>query len=130
MADFNTWLTLERKFREQGMSTRASNCLINLGCERLEDAAKFSRTELLECPNLGRTTINEIVEMLNQRGMSLKAEPVIPLEQRLARALGRVNATKAAYETARKALDEIMGEGIRYPASDVVAPPDDRCRLS
>jgi DNA-directed RNA polymerase subunit alpha len=63
------------------LSVRSRNCLQKMGIHTLGDLARSSEQELLASKNFGETSLVEIREMLNSKGLSLgqfatvKAEP-------------------------------------------------------
>ncbi|MEZ5963093.1 MAG: DNA-directed RNA polymerase subunit alpha C-terminal domain-containing protein [Planctomycetota bacterium] len=54
-----------------GLSTRLRTLLLRLGVRTLEEAARYSRTELLEHPNVGATTLAELENRLREHGLHL-----------------------------------------------------------
>jgi DNA-directed RNA polymerase subunit alpha len=55
-------------------STRCRKCMEKLGIATLGELVQHSEKELLSVPNFGATSLNEIVQVLNGLGMSLKSE--------------------------------------------------------
>lgn len=88
------------------LSVKSRNALLYAGCATLEDAAKLSEGQILSIPGVGRKSLNEIKERLWERGLKLAPHPDEDREVTLARLLGRVHATKAAYEKAQRDLAE------------------------
>lgn len=48
------------------LSVRAHNCLHNMGCDTVGEAADKTDTELLRWPNLGRGSLREIREQIER----------------------------------------------------------------
>ena len=82
--------------------------LISAGFERLADVARLTEAELAGYPNFGRKAVNEIKDALARDGLSLKPENAIPPEEMAAKLLGRLHATKAAFEKAQRDLDKFL----------------------
>jgi DNA-directed RNA polymerase alpha subunit len=55
-------------------SVRTYNCLLNARIERLDDLSRFSKSDLLRTPNLGKVTLAEIAGIMQQAGLSFAAE--------------------------------------------------------
>ena len=53
------------------LSVRSRNCLTNMGIETIGDLTRTSEAELLSSKNFGETSLVEIREMLQQKGLSL-----------------------------------------------------------
>lgn len=65
---------------ELEISVRTLHCFKNAECygfpkiEYLSDVLQYTSAELMRIPNLGKGTLNEIKEMLDGMGLSLKGE--------------------------------------------------------
>ena len=57
-----------------GFSVRAVNGLRQRNVMKVEDLVGLSENDLLEVPNLGRSTVEHIVEVLREHGQSLRTE--------------------------------------------------------
>jgi len=66
--------TLSQPVTELDLSSRCTRCLDRLSVATVADLANLTRRELLDCPNLGKTTLDEIVEKLGELGLSLREE--------------------------------------------------------
>ncbi len=62
---------LSKNVSDLELSVRASNCLQNAGIETLYDLISRSDEEMLKTKNLGRKSLNEIKELLEQLNLSL-----------------------------------------------------------
>jgi DNA-directed RNA polymerase alpha subunit len=58
-------------WRQVELSTRAVNCLTNVGIATLGDLIQWSEAELLRVNNLGRRTLIEIKLVLSEFGLAL-----------------------------------------------------------
>lgn len=59
--------------KDVGLSTRATNALtLGEGLKTLGQLCRYTEVDLHRVPNLGRRSINEIKEVLNYHGLSLK----------------------------------------------------------
>lgn len=69
---------LELQIETLGLGSRATNCLSSQGIRLVKDLVRRSENELLEIRNMGKTTLNEIKEKLQERNLSLEmhVEPV------------------------------------------------------
>jgi DNA-directed RNA polymerase subunit alpha len=56
---------------ELELSVRATNCLETEGITTVRDLVSRSEAELLEVRNFGETTLKEVKQKLNERGMEL-----------------------------------------------------------
>jgi hypothetical protein len=63
-----------KKVDELELSIRSSNCLKNDNIIYIGDLVQKSEAEMLRTPNFGRTTLNEIKEVLAQMGLHLYME--------------------------------------------------------
>jgi DNA-directed RNA polymerase alpha subunit len=62
---------LLRPIEDLGWSERTSNTLRGAGIHYIGDLVSRSETELMEVPNLGQKTLNQIKEALAMRGLTL-----------------------------------------------------------
>jgi DNA-directed RNA polymerase subunit alpha len=53
------------------LSVRSSNCLRNDGIVYIGELVQKTEEEMLRTPNLGRKSLNEIMEILSQLGLHL-----------------------------------------------------------
>lgn len=95
---------------DAGLSTRAAGALYREGIETIEVCAGKTEPELRKIPNLGRKSINEIKEALHSRGLALTKQEEEWFPVRLARALGKVHARRAALDVAERELAALMAE--------------------
>ena len=56
----------DTRIKDIPFSCRARNCLLNLGCKTIGDAALLSDHELRCTPNIGRVTLDEIKDRLGR----------------------------------------------------------------
>lgn len=56
---------------ELELTIRTRNCLENMDIKYIGELVKLSRSQLLAVPNLGRKSLNEIEERLNEMGLFL-----------------------------------------------------------
>ena len=67
---------LNRPVSDLDLSSRCRRCMDRLNVVTLADLTKLSKRELLDCPNLGKTTLEEIIEKLTELDLTLRdAEP-------------------------------------------------------
>lgn len=57
------------------LTVRTDNCLKALGIKYIKDLLNFSEKQLLETPNLGKKSLNEIQDLLASKGLSLGMSP-------------------------------------------------------
>ncbi len=55
------------------LEARARNCLVTGNIRTIRDLVTLTEAELLQIPNLGRRSLNEIKEALASRGLQLKS---------------------------------------------------------
>ncbi len=67
---------LATSLKDFDLSVRATNALKATGIETLEDVIKKTRADLLEVINFGKKSLNELEEVLRQKGLSLKKKSV------------------------------------------------------
>ncbi len=60
--------------KELDFSARARKCMERLEVETLGELIEYSRRDLLQCPNLGRTSVKEIEDVLAQFGLALRED--------------------------------------------------------
>ncbi|WP_342262141.1 DNA-directed RNA polymerase subunit alpha [Alphaproteobacteria bacterium endosymbiont of Tiliacea citrago] len=64
--------TLYYKISEiQGMTTRILNCIKSLNIRYVGELVQFTQKELLEKPNFGENSLNQLVELLGNIGLTL-----------------------------------------------------------
>jgi DNA-directed RNA polymerase subunit alpha len=61
------------------LPTRASNCLIALGVSTIGDLTQFTYEALMKTPNLGKKSLNDIVDGLLRYGLVLRQDEDEPL---------------------------------------------------
>jgi DNA-directed RNA polymerase alpha subunit len=66
-------LDLATSVRDLGLSTRATNALINDGVRTLRDLIPKTEAELLLIPNFGKICVGEVEALLAKRGLHLSA---------------------------------------------------------
>lgn len=97
------------------MTVRTTNCLKSEGIETIEDLVKWSESDLLKTPNLGKKALTEIKDVLAKLGLSLgKGERVLTpeeIEMRLERKRRadeqrKIEAEKREEERQRKLEEE------------------------
>ena len=57
-----------------GLSVRARNCMKLLDITSWEQLSQWSKYSLLRIPELGRKTVQELTDALNERGMKLTTD--------------------------------------------------------
>ena len=65
---------LAKPVGELDLSIRSLKCVTSLGCETLGDLIGKTEKELLDCPNFGQTSLNEIKRKLAQYNVTLKTK--------------------------------------------------------
>ena len=60
--------------KDMKISGRAKNCLKSAGVKTVKDLLDVEAWELLRVPNLGRKSVEEIIEYLGEIGHSLKGQ--------------------------------------------------------
>lgn len=73
MDKFNQEQVLSLRIDELDLSVRSYNCLNRAGIETLGDITNLSSFELLRVRNLGKRSYDEIVKVLEDRGLCLRA---------------------------------------------------------
>lgn len=73
MDKFNQEQILDLEIDELDLSVRSYNCLNRAGIKTLGDITNLSSLELLRVRNLGKRSYDEIVKVLEDRGLCLKA---------------------------------------------------------
>ncbi len=71
------------ELQELELSIRASEALKAAGLERVEDAVRSTRAELLAIPRFGRKGLNELLDVLQSIGLEIAEDPHDRLRQRL-----------------------------------------------
>ena len=59
---------------ELAMTVRTSNCLKEAKIFTIGQLQQWTAEELMRLPNLGRKSLKEVIEQLQQRGLKLRAE--------------------------------------------------------
>ena len=65
---------LEMTIEELDLSVRSYNCLKRAGINNVEDLANKSEEDMMKVRNLGRKSLEEVINKLNQLGLCLKKE--------------------------------------------------------
>lgn len=65
---------LEMTIEELDLSVRSFNCLKRAGINTVEDLVSKTEDEMMKVRNLGRKSLEEVIEKLNSLGFSLKSE--------------------------------------------------------
>jgi len=66
------WMTSDLArlpIKAMALSSRATNCLMNYGCTRVEDVIQLSRDRIVRMRNLGPKTASEIAQWLIENGI-------------------------------------------------------------
>ena len=66
-----TKVFLSKPIKELELSIRSENCLLRGGIKTVNDLLQYNRDELLKIRNLGRKSLDEIIEKLNAYGYAL-----------------------------------------------------------
>jgi DNA-directed RNA polymerase subunit alpha len=66
---------LAKSVSDMDLSVRSLKCMRTLEIETVSDLIQKTEKELLQCPNFGQTSLNEIKRKLNGFGLSLKTRP-------------------------------------------------------
>jgi DNA-directed RNA polymerase subunit alpha len=61
---------LDTNVEEMELSVRSANCLKNAGIRTLRELVQKSEREMLETKNFGRKSLNEIKEILREKGLA------------------------------------------------------------
>ena len=59
---------------ELELGVRSYNCLKRAGIQTVGDLISKTESELAAIPNFGKKSIDEVVETLNQRGLTLRTD--------------------------------------------------------
>ena len=65
---------LEMTIEELDLSVRSFNCLKRAGINTVEDLISKSEEDMMKVRNLGRKSLEEVINKLNTLGLSLKKE--------------------------------------------------------
>ena len=65
---------LELPVEELGMGNRVSNVLKNKNINKLKDIVKYSEEEMLNFPNFGKVSLNEVKDRLAEYNLSLNMD--------------------------------------------------------
>ena len=65
---------LEMTIEELDLSVRSFNCLKRAGINTVEDLINKSEEDMMKVRNLGRKSLDEVVEKLNSLGFQLQAD--------------------------------------------------------
>ncbi|MCD8201696.1 MAG: DNA-directed RNA polymerase subunit alpha [Clostridia bacterium] len=62
---------LNKTIEEMGLSVRSYNCLMRAGIHTVEDLTKKTEEDMMKCRNLGRKSLDEVIQKLHMLGLSL-----------------------------------------------------------
>ncbi|MCD8205584.1 MAG: DNA-directed RNA polymerase subunit alpha [Clostridia bacterium] len=62
---------LLKTIEEMGLSVRSYNCLMRAGIHTVEDLTKRTEEDMMKCRNLGRKSLDEVIQKLHMLGLSL-----------------------------------------------------------
>jgi len=65
---------LEMTIEELDMSVRSFNCLKRAGIDTVEDLTKRTETDMIKVRNLGKKSLEEVIQKLHSLGLDLKHE--------------------------------------------------------
>ena len=65
---------LEMTIEELDMSVRSFNCLKRAGIDTVEDLINRTEAEMIKVRNLGKKSLEEVVQKLHSLGLDLKKE--------------------------------------------------------
>ena len=65
---------LEMTIEELDLSVRSFNCLKRAGINTVEDLVSKTEDEMMKVRNLGRKSLEEVIEKLHSLGFSLQSE--------------------------------------------------------
>ena len=65
---------LAKNLEEFDLSVRTANCLKNANMSYIYELVQKTEAELLNIPNFGKKSIDEVKEKLSARGLSLRGE--------------------------------------------------------
>ena len=65
---------LEMTVEELDLSVRSFNCLKRAGINSVEELTNKTESEMMKVRNLGRKSLQEVTEKLDELGLSLKPE--------------------------------------------------------
>ena len=57
-----------------GLSVRSRKCMIRLNIHTVDSLIQHSGEDLLECKNFGITSLNEVREKLDEKGLKLRGD--------------------------------------------------------
>ena len=65
---------LEMTIEELDLSVRSFNCLKRAGIDTVEDLINRTEEDMIKVRNLGRKSLEEVIQKLNSLGLALKKE--------------------------------------------------------
>ena len=65
---------LEMTIEELDMSVRSFNCLKRAGIDTVEDLINRTEEDMMKVRNLGKKSLEEVIQKLNSLGLDLKKE--------------------------------------------------------
>jgi len=81
MVDHELERKLNMSLAELELSVRATNCLESEGITTVRDLVIRNDDELLEVRNFGETTLKEVKQKLQERGLQLGMKPISPAKR-------------------------------------------------
>jgi len=116
------------------LSVRSRNCLKNMGINTLGDLCRHTEQDLLMSKNFGETSLDEIKEILNFKGLKLgqfaaekapaeepKEEPVTQEEQgMMSRPVTDLNLSVRARKCLNRKNIQLIGELVRMSAEELL----------
>jgi len=68
---------VDARIEELDLTVRSFNCLKRQGINTIADLINYTESELIGVRNLGSRQVDEVLEKLSERNLSLKTDPVI-----------------------------------------------------
>ena len=88
-----------------GLTKRAYNCLIRAGINNLDDLANMTEEQLRGVGNLGKKSFEEIVDKMQEFGISFKTKEKSELIQRLLEQQQTIKAQQEEINRLKKILE-------------------------
>jgi len=112
------------------LSVRARNCLQKMGIQNLGDLARKTEAELLAYKNFGETSLNEIRDLLTQKGLRLGMLRGEVEEDTIRRMEEEARLTRAEFEDEETLVAREQQEEQAEKRADALARPIDDLKLS